>query len=209
MDELPLEILFMIFSHLKHRDKVLSKHVCTTWHSLLKGNYKLTTKNFSDRLALLEWAKLNNIRWHTWTCTSVIKYGDIDCLEWCEKQSISALNYLKDRPNNFGQITIGWLMGHREFFGTCFCSIVDDEIIPWNETVAAIAAYRGKLDMLKWLRSRKCPWDARTCAYAAEANHLEVLKYARSEGCPWDDLMYLNAKKYSSKHIIDYLKDSI
>ena len=48
-------------------------------------------------------------------------------------------------------------------------------------------AYRGHLEVLKWLRSEGCPWNWWTCWAAAKGGHLEVLKWLRSEGCPWDE----------------------
>ncbi len=37
------------------------------------------------------------------------------------------------------------------------------------------AAFRGNLEILKWLRSKEYKWNTNTCAAAAEGGHFEVL----------------------------------
>lgn len=43
----------------------------------------------------------------------------------------------------------------------------------------------GKLDTVRWLRSKGCPWDADACAYAARRGDLATLQWARATGAPW------------------------
>jgi len=49
------------------------------------------------------------------------------------------------------------------------------------------AAGAGDLDLLRWLRQRRCPWDERACTSAAAGGHLDVLRWLRSQSppCPW------------------------
>ncbi|WZN65877.1 putative ankyrin repeat protein [Chloropicon roscoffensis] len=59
---------------------------------------------------------------------------------------------------------------------------------PWESTASENAALCGDLEMLQWMRAQDppCPWDSDVCNFAAYKGHLEVLRWARSQGCPWD-----------------------
>ncbi len=70
------------------------------------------------------------------------------------------------------------------------------------------AAEHGRLEVLKWMRSRAFPWDEWAPAMAAQRGHLEVLQYLHANGCPWDfkaplaavNLGQLAALKYLHAH---------
>ncbi|AVK77165.1 Ankyrin repeat domain containing protein [Pandoravirus macleodensis] len=49
-----------------------------------------------------------------------------------------------------------------------------------------VAASRGRVDILRLLRSCGVEWDGHTCKVAAKNGHLDCLRYAREDGCPWD-----------------------
>ena len=50
-----------------------------------------------------------------------------------------------------------------------------------------LAAQRGDLEALQWIRAHGGDWDERTCSGAAGAGDLAVLQWARANGCPWDE----------------------
>jgi hypothetical protein len=57
---------------------------------------------------------------------------------------------------------------------------------PWNATTCEWAAAKGHLVMLQWLREHHCPWgEGNVCLRAAMGGHLELLKWAWAKGCPW------------------------
>eukprot|EP00611_Tribonema_gayanum_P027248 TRINITY_DN6676_c0_g1_i1.p1 TRINITY_DN6676_c0_g1~~TRINITY_DN6676_c0_g1_i1.p1 ORF type:complete len:161 (-),score=27.16 TRINITY_DN6676_c0_g1_i1:34-516(-) len=64
--------------------------------------------------------------------------------------------------------------------GFCFLRATYD--MPLRLEHAWLAAERGHLHMLQWLRQNNCPWDRLTCSSAAENGHLEVLQWARANG---------------------------
>lgn len=71
----------------------------------------------------------------------------------------------------------------------------------------AMAAFFGRLDLMKYLKSQGCRWDKRVCWMAAHNGHLEALKWARSERCPWDPKLALEvAKKWNHTQVVDYLE---
>jgi hypothetical protein len=60
-----------------------------------------------------------------------------------------------------------------------------------QETLCAMAARHGQLDVLQYLREElSCPWDAETCAKAAKYQRWTLLKWAHEHGCPWDAHTY-------------------
>nr|WIL03225.1 ankyrin repeat protein [Cedratvirus borely] len=54
-----------------------------------------------------------------------------------------------------------------------------EDIIP-KDRICYLIAIKGKLQVLKWARSKGYLWDEWTCAYAARFGHLEMLKWARA-----------------------------
>ena len=57
----------------------------------------------------------------------------------------------------------------------------------WGERdVMELAAIRGDLDLIKWLRSQDppCEWNKKACTAAAWANHFDLLRLLVSMGCP-------------------------
>jgi hypothetical protein len=56
----------------------------------------------------------------------------------------------------------------------------------WDSTAVELAAARGHLEVVQWLRSHGCPWDRLTCREAAYAEHWDVVHWCRKNGCPWD-----------------------
>ena len=69
---------------------------------------------------------------------------------------------------------------------------------PWSPTVSWAAASMGRLEVLQWLRENGCPWDQTTCESAAGGSHPEVLEYALKNGCGWD---WTTARSYPT---VDY-----
>src|SRR6188508_2478778 len=59
----------------------------------------------------------------------------------------------------------------------------------WTHSTMISVVERGKLDCLKYMRSKKggeCKWNSETTKYAARSGHLNCLKYAHENGCQWD-----------------------
>ena len=59
----------------------------------------------------------------------------------------------------------------------------------WGERdIMELAAIRGDLDLIKWLRSQDppCEWGTKACMAAAWANRWDLLRHLLSMGCPLD-----------------------
>ena len=68
----------------------------------------------------------------------------------------------------------------------------------WDKNTYSLAAFRGQLEVMKWLRAKGCPWGTLTSRWAAQGGHLEVLQWMRAQDppCPWDsDVCYDAVRK--------------
>ena len=76
----------------------------------------------------------------------------------------------------------------------------------WNSRTINAAVLQGNLEMVKYCVANKCPIDEDACAYAAWKGHLEVLKYLREEAkAPWDSRTASWAAAGGHLHILEYL----
>lgn len=63
-----------------------------------------------------------------------------------------------------------------------------DRGFPCGEELCAIAAFRGHIDMLKWLHDRGVGWDKTTITMALLGQRLDCLNYAAENGCPMSSM---------------------
>ena len=88
----------------------------------------------------------------------------------------------------------------RELSYGCF------ESCRWDEKTIHAAAYNGNLEMVMYCVANECPIDAGACALAAYKGHLECLKYLREEvKAPWDSWTTSLAAENGHLHILEYL----
>ena len=73
--------------------------------------------------------------------------------------------------------------------------------------VCSVAASRGQLEALVWLRGRGFSWDSYVCSFAAAGGHLEVLRYAREHGCPWDEDTCSQAAQGGHLEVLRYARE--
>jgi len=79
-----------------------------------------------------------------------------------------------------------------------------DPPCPWNENTCVWAAQCGQLVILQWLREHGCPWDEWTCVSAAYGGHCDLLQWARKEGCPWDVEVCYHATYSGHWHLLQW-----
>jgi len=88
----------------------------------------------------------------------------------------------------------------------------DERGLEWHARVCASAASLGRLEMLKYVRSRGCPWHANT-TWAAQY-HLEVLRWSVENGCvvkmssAWISRVPRNSDN-SYVSVLEYLHSSV
>ncbi|WZN64002.1 hypothetical protein HKI87_08g55560 [Chloropicon roscoffensis] len=81
---------------------------------------------------------------------------------------------------------------------------------PWGILTSTLAAQYGHLEVLQWMRAQDppCPWNSLVCYYAVHNGHLEVLRWARRQGCPWGEgLTSIAARNGHLKILIWLIKE--
>jgi hypothetical protein len=58
----------------------------------------------------------------------------------------------------------------------------------YPDDIASEAAFYGRLQLLQWLRERRCPWeDTKVLCNAAASGSVEMLTWLQSVTAPWAD----------------------
>jgi hypothetical protein len=79
----------------------------------------------------------------------------------------------------------------------------------WNEYTCSVAAERGHLEVLQWLREKGYPWNKLTCTRAARNGHLHILQWARQNSCPWNkDECLTKAKEQGHLLIVKWIEEN-
>lgn len=148
-------------------------------------------------------------RWH-WT-DAVAKRRWLNVLRWAHVHGMALLAVAGQMATHTGDLAmLKWLWSDEAGNGRCvwtssLCDVAADrghlKVLKWlrangcewREYTCEMAAGGGHLEVLKWLRRNGCEWDVRVCRAAAEKGHLRVLRWARQNGCPWDDQTTLMA----------------
>jgi hypothetical protein len=76
---------------------------------------------------------------------------------------------------------------------------------PAKDWICNDAAQGGHVNVLEWLRGKGFSFHADTCAYAAEGGHKHVIQWLRSKGCPWNSNCYTAAVISGSRDLMDWL----
>ena len=79
---------------------------------------------------------------------------------------------------------------------------------PLDEWTCWGAAREGHLEVLQWAHQNGCPWDAETCFHAANGGHLEVLQWARQNGCPWDAYTCAGAARGGHLEVLQWARQN-
>ncbi len=84
--------------------------------------------------------------------------------------------------------------------------IREEKKCEWDVGTICVAAEQGNLKMVKYCVANECPIDGSACAHAAYKGRLEVLKYLREEAkAPWDWRSAAWAARNGHLHILEYL----
>lgn len=73
-----------------------------------------------------------------------------------------------------------------------------------TSSVTAIAALKGHLDCLRYLKEQGCEWTFKTARNAAEGGHLDCLIYAVENGCDWNEQVVLAAAQNGHLECLRY-----
>lgn len=79
----------------------------------------------------------------------------------------------------------------------------------WSPSTCAVAASRGQLAVLQWLRAQDppCPWTARCYEFAVIGSQHKILEWLRAQDppCPWDGAASSSAVRAGAINILRWL----
>ncbi|GFH55039.1 hypothetical protein CTEN210_11515 [Chaetoceros tenuissimus] len=176
--------------------KLLRKHSCpwdeeTCNVAVLHGNFEA-----------MVWARSNGCPWNPSTFLKVVSFGSTTEIEYFLR-SENQLLYL---DGIFKAIFDSRTKSDYSSF--YYGPIASDDLViaklkllhsfglELTTQVCALAARKGRLRVLQWLKYMGCPWDVETCTEAVRQMDLEILKYARENGCEWDKNTYACCLRY-------------
>jgi len=145
-------------------------------------------------------------KWIMTTMYNVPKHNSYENVLWYIYDDV--LSNFND-INNFGdflnQIVLN---GHLEMV-KFLCENGRPRQLQGNELTCGFAAYKGHLDVLKYLHDIGCYWNEHTCSTAIMGGgHLEVLKYLHESGCHWNSSVCRHAVLYGDLDILRYLHEN-
>jgi hypothetical protein len=79
---------------------------------------------------------------------------------------------------------------------------------PIKNTTFMYAAYGGHIHVLRWMCENGFQWDEAVCEWAALAGHLHVLKWARANGLPWSGTTCLFAAYGGHIHVLKWARQN-
>jgi len=77
----------------------------------------------------------------------------------------------------------------------------------WSPGVAAAAAARGRVDMLRWLRSQGCPFDVCAVSAAARGGSMAALRWLARHGAPANLLALRGASQAGRSEALSFLRE--
>lgn len=126
----------------------------------------------SGQLEILKAAKRNGCPWTKDTTTNAAIAGHLEVFSWAVQNGCPTSNDILYEAYFFKQ-----------------SKFVQDsvKVYPWNPEISYIAACKGDLPFLKWMKTANKMRDERICSGAASGGHFEVLQWAKNEHFPWDE----------------------
>ncbi len=132
---------------------------------------------FNNSIPRIQWSLDSGRAWLHRSAEDLVKRGSLDTLQW-------AVMYA-GCPLSRSSITEAVVVGNLDILK--FLSLHCDDASKTFDTIACLmAAGRGHLHVLKWLRANGYKWNSATTSSAVSGGHLEVLKWAIENGCSWE-----------------------
>jgi hypothetical protein len=146
--------------------------------------------------------------WSTRACSMAAYNGHLHIIKYLRNAHIHAVRLVC--PWDSQTCANASANGHLHVLEWC---VRQEEPAPMNEKCCRVAASRGQLTSLCWLREEctpPCPWDAYSCNEAASNGYLECLIWLRANGCQWnaDSCRYVVAR-HGHLHVLHYLREQI
>jgi len=223
----------------------------------LFNKYSLSTAAEGGHLEVLQWLhEEKNVRFNEHLASDACRGGHIHVLEWLINKQFPLLSGCFPSAAGGGHIDVlEWLRKKeyrtfREAAGKIFNAAAANgqvKVLNWllekdeydflakqySAGACPYAAFKGKLNVLKWFHEKKCPMDEKTftaaaraevrnmhvlkwlyqiqapwnedaCAAAAFADNFETLQWLHEQGCPWDSKTTYYATQTKHKVMLDW-----
>lgn len=123
--------------------------------------------------------------------------GKIDAMEWLKTRNSSFSNSIDFEAAAAGQMaSLEWLSKQSGF--------------KWHGNVCGVAAGRGDLKMLKFLRGQGAEFNDFTSKNAAKGGNVEVLQFCLDGGCPFNnEECCAEAVKFGKLDALKWMKENL
>lgn len=184
-----------------------------------------------NHLHILKWLHDNGVKWNKETFNVAVMKGHFEIIEYlrkegcpydseiyvyavsCSEDRVDILQYLHD--NNYSSSTIvvnnNNNIDERVIYqynipnnfklnctSTCGCKL------KFSKSPCNIAAYKGKINSLKWLIEHGFEYDCNIFVAACDGNQLEIIKYLYENQHPWNNDLCAIAAAYGHTKILQY-----
>ena len=124
---------------------------------------------------ILKLLKKYNCEYNSVTCNNAIIYQNLDCLKWLLKNGCFIDTFSFAYAVETGNLNI-----IEYLYDIC----THDLSFPWRHSnCCTLAAKKGYIDVLIWLRTRYISWNIDTILVAIENNNYNIAKWAVENGC--------------------------
>lgn len=225
------DIIHEIASYLDDPSIVATRFVCHRLHDVLK-NPPHAGVQFCPLAA--EAGYLNLLKWATEEGAPndarlvphrAAKGGHLEVLQWINSGTLFYHSSITSGAAEGGLRVLQWVVTEGRWrnqpkwhLNTCAIAAgkgdlpmlkwVKERGAPWSNDVTYEAAKEGHLEVLMWAIDNGAGWHPKVCAIAAEKGHLEVLQWARSNGALWDDrVVGRQAIMNGHLHVLQWMHD--
>lgn len=111
---------------------------------------------YNNNFEMVKWIVQNGYPWMVKTCIGAVANNNIEMMKWLHHHIEMDMESHIDTKTHTS----------------------------WKKKLVSYAAYKGHLDMTKWLIKNNYGWDQETCINAAIGGHFMILKWLIENHCP-------------------------
>lgn len=144
---------------------------------------------------------LNVLQW----TTSVGCKGDCDVfMRAVQGGSMEVATYVKTQGGSVDDRAYRFIMKRP---GLDWVKTLHKWRVPMTEKTCALAARHGRLDILKYLRSKGCAWSVKTFQHAVIGGHMHVMEWLWINRCPYSIIVPLMASRMGRLDLLQWLDE--
>lgn len=197
---------FKVYSHLlgtvpagvkldvffKNGDLSIIKWLVDLGWSFHESKY-MNMASLGGSLEVVKWLRDNGGEWDKSTSYYAVLSGSLSLCKWLDDERCPQDPRIAFIIPQLGRIDM--LQWSKKNF-------------PWDKQTCALAAYRGQIELLEFLRENGCPWDETVCSLATQGGQFKTIKWLRSRDAPWDEKTYSMAGIAGNREMLQWLEDN-